>query len=159
MTKFDHEVCLLVQDVTDCAYTTMRAVEVTEKAISNVKNNVQATFKNFTEGDPNILNTSFYDSREASIFFYPDATINNRTFYGLFKAPEVFETICNSLISPPQSCTKFIKQIHQTRVQEEGDNTWKTILIVLLVMTGGFLVALFVYTRIIRREVNQQLSV
>lgn len=37
-----------------------------------------------------MLNTSYQESRNHSIFFYPEATINGRNFYGLFKAPEVF---------------------------------------------------------------------
>ena len=47
------------------------------------------------------------------IYFYPEASINDRNFYGLFKAPEVFEAICNSLIDPPSECIKFIKQNHE----------------------------------------------
>mgnify|MGYP000197495554 CR=1 FL=1 len=33
------------------------------------------------------------------------------------------------------------------------------ILVILLVMTGGFLLALLIYTKVVKREVNQQLSV
>jgi predicted permease len=43
-------------------------------------------------------------------------------------------------------------------VQEEGGSIFWTIFVILLCMTAGFFIALFVYTRIIRREVNQQLS-
>lgn len=36
---------------------------------------------------------------------------------------------------------------------------WKTVLLILLLMTVGFVVALLVYTKLIKKEVNQQLSV
>ncbi len=93
------------------------------------------------------------------IYFYPEATINNRNFYGLFKAPEVFEAICNSLIDPPSECIKFIKQNHEINTKDEGEGMWKTVLLILLLMTVGFVVALLVYTKLIKKEVNQQLSV
>jgi len=88
------------------------------------------------------------------IYFYPEATINNRNFYGLFKAPEVFDAICDSLINPPTECIAISKN----NEVDKGSNIFITILIILLVMTAGFFIALFIYTRIIRKEVNQQLS-
>ena len=36
---------------------------------------------------------------------------------------------------------------------------WGTVAIILLVMTAIFLLALFIYTKIMKREMNQQLSV
>ena len=77
-------------------------------------------------------------------------TINGRNFYGLFKSAEVFEAICDSLIEPPSRCFGVYV--------EEGGSAWGTILLILLIMTVGFLLALFVYTKVIRREMNQQLS-
>ncbi len=112
MTKFDHDVCVYMTDMGDCSYTVMKNVEISEKVIQNVRANVEQTYKNLTEGSENVLRTSYQESKDASIFFYPEATINGRNFYGLFKAPEVFETICNSLLDPPQECIKFIKQNH-----------------------------------------------
>jgi hypothetical protein len=88
------------------------------------------------------------------IYFYPEATINNRNFYGLFKAPEVFDAICDSLIDPPSGCSALSKN----NEVDQSSSIVGTILIILLVMTIGFFIALFIYTRIIRREVNQQLS-
>lgn len=54
---------------------------------------------------------------------------------------------------------KFIKQNHEIDTRDESEGMWKSILMILALMTLGFLVALFVYTKIIKREVNQQLSV
>ncbi len=110
------------------------------------------------ERKPNVLRTSFEESREMGIYFYPEATINSRNFYGLFKAPEVFEAICNSLLNPPTQCIQFIKQNHEVNVSEEGGVVGRVFLILGL-MTLGFVLALWVYTRLIKKEVNQQLSV
>jgi ABC-type arginine/histidine transport system permease subunit len=66
--------------------------------------------------------------------------------------------ICDSLISPPKECITFIKNTHQIDTRDESEGIWKTILLILVVMTVGFVLALFVYTRLIRKEVNQQLS-
>lgn len=44
-------------------------------------------------------------------------------------------------------------------MQDEDSSIWKVIAIILALMALGFLIALFLYTRIVRKEVNQQLSV
>ena len=66
--------------------------------------------------------------------------------------------ICDSLIKPPKECITFIKNSSQIDTNDQTGGIWKNILIALLVMTVGFFIALFVYTRIIRKEVDQQLS-
>ena len=93
------------------------------------------------------------------IFFYPEVTINGRNFYGLFKAPEVFEAICDSLIEPPSECVSFIKENHEDYYIDRTGSLWGTVFVILLVMTAIFLLALFIYTKIMKREMNQQLSV
>ena len=71
----------------------------------------------------------------------------------------MFEMICDSLINPPKECITFIKNNNQIDTNDGSSGLWKTVLLTLLFMTLGFLVALFIYTKIIRREVDQQLSV
>lgn len=56
---------------------------------------------------PTVLSLWVIEAAEFGIFFYPEATINNRNFYGLFNAPEVFEMICHSLLSQPKQCYSF----------------------------------------------------
>lgn len=67
--------------------------------------------------------------------------------------------ICESLIDPPKECITFIKNKDQISTIDESTGLWKTVLLTLFFMTLGFIVALFVYTKIIRKEVDQQLSV
>lgn len=67
--------------------------------------------------------------------------------------------ICDSLIDPPKECITFIQNKDQISTVDESSGLWKTVLLTLVFMTIGFLVALFVYTKIIRKEVDQQLSV
>lgn len=43
--------------------------------------------------------------------------------------------------------------------QDEDSSIWKPIIIIVSLMAVGFVVALLVYTRVVRKEVNQQLSV
>ncbi len=50
-----------------------------------------------------------------------------------------------------------MKNNHRIDIGEEEGIT-STVIIILIVMTFGFLTALYVYTRSIRREVDQQLS-
>jgi hypothetical protein len=67
--------------------------------------------------------------------------------------------ICESLIDPPKECITFINNKDQVLTVDESSGLWKTVLLTLFFMTLGFLAALFIYTRIIRKEVDQQLSV
>lgn len=46
------------------------------------------------DGKPNTLE-SFYDaSYKSDILFYPEASINGRNYYGLFKATDIFRMVC-----------------------------------------------------------------
>lgn len=55
---------------------------------------VMETYSNISTGKENVL-TSFVDEAYRSdILFYPEASINGRNFYGLFRAPDIFEMIC-----------------------------------------------------------------
>lgn len=67
--------------------------------------------------------------------------------------------ICDSLIDPPKECITFIQNKDQISTVDESSGLWKTVLLTLVFMTIGFLLALFIYTKIIRKEVDQQLSV
>lgn len=67
--------------------------------------------------------------------------------------------ICESLLDPPKECITFIKNKDQVLTVDESTGLWKTILLTLFFMTLGFIVALCIYTRVIRKEVDQQLSV
>ena len=100
------------------------------------------------------------ESYNHDILFYPEATINKRNFYGLFKAPDIFEMICESLETPPKECNTFLKNDRKTTFRDdESKGIWKTVLLILVFMAIAFLVALFAYTRLIKKEVNQQMSV
>jgi predicted histidine transporter YuiF (NhaC family) len=85
--------------------------------------------------------------------------INGKNFYGLFKAPEVFEMICSSLINQPKECFSYNKNKNSQQTTNKGDDLWLTVLLIILLMLVGFLTALFVYTKLIKREVNQQMSI
>lgn len=86
MTKFDHEDCIDVPDPKDCSYTVMDHIGISKSIRERVEKLVQETIDNVTSSRPNILKTAATDSTELGIYFYPEATINDRNFYGLFKA-------------------------------------------------------------------------
>lgn len=86
MTKFDKEDCIEVEDITDCSYTVMRDVGIEEGKINKIEALVKETIQNVTDEKPNILKENAFEANELGIYFYPEATINNRNFYGLFKA-------------------------------------------------------------------------
>jgi hypothetical protein len=109
MAKFDHNICLESSDAEDCSYSTMKELGLSDKQIKQVKEGVEKELAKVSDKEPNILRESFQESRELGIYFYPEVTINDRNFYGLFKAPEVFEAICDSLIDPPSRCLSFIR--------------------------------------------------
>ena len=67
--------------------------------------------------------------------------------------------ICDSLLTPPKECITFIKSRELVKTSDDNEGVWKTVLLTLFIMTFGFIVALLVYTRIIRREVDTQLSI
>jgi hypothetical protein len=87
MSKFDHNICLEKADVEDCSISTMKELSLSEFLINNVKAKSAEAITRITDGNPNILRQSYEESREMGIYFYPEVTINDRNFYGLFKAP------------------------------------------------------------------------
>lgn len=90
MTKFDHEDCIDRPDPKDCSYSVMENVGISTKVTKKIEELVQETIQNVTEEKPSILKSTAFEANELGIYFYPEATINNRNFYGLFKASEVF---------------------------------------------------------------------
>lgn len=86
MTQFDKEDCVEVEDITDCSYTVMRNVGIDDGKINKIEALVKETIQNVTDEKPNILKENSFEANELGIYFYPEATINNRNFYGLFKA-------------------------------------------------------------------------
>jgi len=42
---------------------------------------------------------------------------------------------------------------------DKSDDLWLTVILIVVLMTLGFIVALVVYSKLIKREVNQQMSV
>lgn len=66
--------------------------------------------------------------------------------------------ICNSLLAQPKECYSFIKNKDSSKIIDNTGDLWFTVLFILFLMTLGFLVALLVYTRLIKKEVNQQMS-
>ena len=94
------------------------------------------------------------------ILFYPEVSINSRNFYGLFRAPDIFEMVCQSLQSPPRQCHSFLKSDRKESYGPDDTNgLWMTVLQIIAFMLVTFLLALFVYTKLIKREINQQMSV
>ena len=158
MSAFDAEDCLGREDVKDCAGNIMRSVGITQHIIDNVNAKVDETTKKVAEGENTPLKEDAFNARDMGIYFFPEATVNMRNFYGLFKAPEVFEMICDSLLEPPKECLTFVKSDPVINIQDKT-NVWFTIFVVLSAMTIGFLIGLYIYTKIVRKEVDQQLSV
>lgn len=102
MTKFDHQDCIEAKDIEDCSYTMMKNIGVGSSEIESIKTSIIGTTADVKDEKENILQTSLKDSRQLGVYFYPEATINDRNFYGLFKAPQVFQAICESLLTPPK---------------------------------------------------------
>ncbi len=95
-----------------------------------------------------------------NILFYPEAVINGKNFYGLFKAEEVFEMMCSSLISQPKECIQFMRnQSFSDERLDVEDNLWLTVATIVLLMSVGFVLALVVYSRVIKKEMGQKMSV
>lgn len=95
-----------------------------------------------------------------NILFYPEAVVNGKNFYGLFKAEEVFEMICSSLISQPKECIQFMRnQPFSDETLDVEENLWLTVAMIVLLMTVGFVLALVVYSRVIKKEMGQKMSV
>ncbi len=95
-----------------------------------------------------------------NILFYPEAVVNGKNFYGLFKAEEVFEMICSSLISQPKECVQFMRnQSFSDETLDVEENLWLTVALIVLLMTVGFVLALVVYSRVIKKEMGQKMSV
>ena len=118
------------------------------------------TYSNLTQGDENVPQMMTEEAYKHDILFYPEVSINGRNFYGLFRAPDIFEMICQSLEDPPRECHSFIKSDRKESYgPDDSSGLWITVLQILTFMLITFLLALFVYTRLIKKEINQQMSV
>lgn len=118
------------------------------EAVNNLKAEKDSPISKFVE-----------DSQKSDILFYPEVSINNRNFYGLFRAPDIFQMICSSLESPPKECHSFQKSDHtETFGEDKSTGIWKTVFLIICAMLVLFFVVLFVYNRLIRSEMNPQLS-
>lgn len=101
MIEFDNLLCLEKIDVESCSREALLKVFAglnfndIKKSVEDTKNKA----KNQTDNVMKNFSTSAYDH---DIMFYPEATINGRNYYGLFKAADIFNMICQSLISPPK---------------------------------------------------------
>ncbi len=51
---------------------------------------VVEAYTQINQDKPNILEKFIDDSYRSDILFYPEASINGRNFYGLFRAPDIF---------------------------------------------------------------------
>jgi hypothetical protein len=49
-----------------------------------------------------VLDKFYNEAYTADILFYPEASINGRNYYGLFRAPDIFQMVCQSLERPPK---------------------------------------------------------
>mgnify|MGYP003689930497 CR=1 FL=1 len=66
--------------------------------VDRINEQVETEMKN--ENSP-ILQYSVTTVKDHGILLFPEAIVNNITYYGIFKAPEIFEMICQSLSDPP----------------------------------------------------------
>ena len=62
MTKFDHEDCVEVEDISDCSYTVMRDVGIDEGKINKIEALVKETIQNVTDEKPNILKENSFEA-------------------------------------------------------------------------------------------------
>lgn len=90
MEKFDTNLCLDVKDVETCSYDTMKQAGVSDDMIEAIKKNISETMNQLSSNkfdDKNIFYLIANEADEKNIIFYPEAVINGKNFYGLFKAP------------------------------------------------------------------------
>lgn len=99
MDLFDTDDCIEKPDIKSCSEKVMKTIKFSNKVVTKL---VKETYSNMTEGKPHALEKFVEEAETSDIFFYPEATINGRNFYGLFRAPDIFEMICQSLENPPQ---------------------------------------------------------
>ena len=93
MLAFDDKLCMEELDVKDCSYKIM--AKYGDKDAVDLK--VAETYTNLTQGKENVPQMFSEEAYKHDILFYPEVSINGRNFYGLFRAPDIFEMICQSL--------------------------------------------------------------
>ena len=156
MNDFDDKLCLEELDVKECSYTVMSSYAKRE----SIESKIVETYNNATLAKPNVLEDFVTEKFNHDILFFPEVSINKRNFYGLFRAPDIFEMICKSLESPPRECHSFLKNDRkETFGPDDRSGLFMVIVKILALMLVTFLLALLIYTRIIKREINQQMSV
>ena len=86
MIRFDESICIEKLDLRDCSLTILKQLD----NIQNIEAKVSETFTHATEDKPNIMEDFVSSAYSSDILFYPEASINGRNFYGLFRAPDIF---------------------------------------------------------------------
>ena len=66
--------------------------------------------------------------------------------------------ICNSLNKPSTYCHTLKIQENNTETTDDYGDLWKNILLIIAIMVLFLIAAIFLYTRIIRKEINRQMS-
>ena len=95
---------------------------------------VKATFN--YDGDNPIIKAQAMTLQNSGVEIFPAVTINSIKMKGSIKAEFVFDDICNSLNSPPSSCSNYTK-IDQ-RTKNRTVMYWFTVFFVLLAGSAVF---------------------
>lgn len=86
MNKFDESLCAEKLDIRDCSLNILKVYE----AVDVIEGKVTETYNNVNAGKDSVLDQFVNDAYTSDILFYPEASINGRNFYGLFRAPDIF---------------------------------------------------------------------
>lgn len=105
MLDFDDKLCMQQLDVKACSYGIIAKYGNKD----DVDAKMSQTYANLSMGSENAPQMMTEEAYKHDILFYPEVSINGRNFYGLFRAPDIFEMICQSLEDPPRECHSFIK--------------------------------------------------
>lgn len=155
MDQFDENLCINQLDIKECSEKIIKGITKLEP----INNKVTETFKNVLSRKENVVESFVEEAERNDILFYPEVSINGRNFYGLFRAADIFEMICGSLESPPKECHSFLKKDKkETFGDDVTSGLWSTILLIVGSMILIFLIAMCTYTQVIRRQMNQEMS-
>lgn len=71
-------------------------------------------------------------------------------------ASDIFEMVCNSLIETPSPCSNAPPSPPVIPIPQ--GSLFPTIILIIVLMTVGFLVLVVIYRRVVRREMKEEMS-
>lgn len=157
MEKFDLD-CIDYSDMKTCSTKIMGDLSIDkekiDKCIDDSFEKAAGETTNMELNDNSILKKERISLNEYNILQWPEVIINGNMFRGNLEADLIFNAICASLKDAPEEC----KLSNPVPADSDGVSVGVVLLIVAISIVVIFLLMIFVYRRMLKREISQNMN-